>query len=64
MKTIHFPDRNWRPDDHTLIHTGAYRVGEDISEELAARAVREGVAVAVADEAKAEPPKRKAKAPA
>lgn len=33
----------WRPDGR-LIHTGVYRIPEDMPEELALRAISEGVA--------------------
>jgi hypothetical protein len=46
MRTIRFAD-NWRPDERTLIHSGDYRVPSDLSEELAQRAVEDGVAEVV-----------------
>lgn len=55
MKIIRLAERNWRPDDATLVSTGDYRVGLDISEELAARAVAEGVAVEVVTDAPVAP---------
>jgi len=47
MKVIRFADKNWRPNEATLISTGDYRIPEDMSLELAERAVREGAAVVV-----------------
>jgi hypothetical protein len=44
----------WRPDLRTLYHFGDYRVPLDMSEELAARALAEGVAELVR-EAKPDP---------
>jgi hypothetical protein len=38
---IHTP---WHYKPHDLMHTGTYRVPENISEELAERAVKEGFA--------------------
>ena len=35
---------NWRPDDCTLLGSGDYRVPLDMSDELAKRAIAEGVA--------------------
>lgn len=50
MKMISISEPNtWRPDGKTLLHFGTYRVPEDMSDELAARAVAEGVAVEVAE---------------
>ncbi len=65
MKTIRFAERNWRPDAATLISAGDYRIPEDMPEELAQRALSEGVAELLSDEAAPQPtPKaRKAKAP-
>jgi hypothetical protein len=48
---------NWRLPDGRLFHPGDYRVPQDMSEELARRAVAEGVGVLT------EPPKRKTAAP-
>lgn len=47
MTTIRFAEKNWRPDESTLVHTGDYRVPQDMSEDLAQRALEEGAAVAV-----------------
>lgn len=47
-KILRMPS-NWRPDEFTLYHPGDYRVPEDWSEDLAARAVDAGVAVVVDD---------------
>jgi hypothetical protein len=47
MKVIRFADKNWRPNEATLISTGDYRIPEDMSLELAERAVRDGAAVVV-----------------
>ncbi len=48
---IRFAEKNWRPDDKTLINTGFYWIPRDMSEELARRALAEGVAVLVEDDA-------------
>ena len=45
MKIIRIPAPNtWRPDARMLFHFGDYRVPQDMSEELAERAIAEGVA--------------------
>lgn len=50
MKIIRIPEpTTWRPDARTLLHFGTYRVPEDISADMAAQAVSEGVAVVVED---------------
>lgn len=56
MKTIRLSERNWRPDDATLVHTGDYRVPQDLPEALAERALAEGVAVLVEEAALAGAP--------
>jgi hypothetical protein len=44
MKTLRIPEpTTWRPDRSTLYHFGDYRIPLDMSEELALRAVAEGV---------------------
>lgn len=62
MKIIRFAEKNWRPDAATLISTGDYRIPEDMSLELAERAVAEGAAVVVeaapAEMPAAQPSKR------
>lgn len=55
MKTIRLSERNWRPDDATLVHTGDYRVPQDMSEALAERALADGVAVLVEEAAPPAP---------
>lgn len=47
MMVIRFQPNNWRPDSRTLISTGDYRIPLDMSEELANRALSEGVAIVV-----------------
>lgn len=48
MKIIRIPaPGTWRPDSRSLYHFGDYRIPLDMSEELAARALAEGVAVTV-----------------
>jgi hypothetical protein len=56
---ICFPEKNWRPDEKTLINTGYYWIPRDMSEELAKRALAEGVAVLIED----DQPKKKGPAP-
>lgn len=51
MKRIQIPEGTWRPDAQQLFHFGVYRVPEDMPEELAQRAVDEGVAVVVEEPA-------------
>lgn len=56
MKTLHIPEpTSWRPDAQTLLHFGDYRIPLDISEELAARAVAEGVG-SIRENKLADPP--------
>jgi DNA polymerase IIIc chi subunit len=50
MKRIRFAEKNWRPDDRTLISTGDYRIPEDMAPELAERAIAEGAAVVVVED--------------
>ena len=48
MKIIRIPEPGtWRADANTLFHFGDYRVPLDMSEQLAQRAIDEGVAVLV-----------------
>ena len=55
MKLICIPEPNsWRPEPGVLYHFGLYRVPEDMSDELAQRAVAEGAAQEV--ETKPAPP--------
>ena len=44
MKIIRIPAGTWRPDSRSLYHFGDYRIPLDMSEELAARALADGVA--------------------
>jgi len=54
VKAIRIPEPTaWRPDAKTLLHFGTYQVPDDISAELAERAVAEGAAVAVEDDSAA-----------
>lgn len=53
IRRVLFAEKNWRPDAVTLIHTGYYLMPEELSPELAERAVREGFAEVV-DEVKVE----------
>lgn len=48
---IRIPEQpgTWRPDGARLFHFGEYRVPEDMSEELAKRALEEGAASVVGD---------------
>lgn len=46
MKQIRIPEGTWRTDGR-LFHFGTYRIPDDMSEELAQRAVSDGVAVVV-----------------
>lgn len=63
MKVIRFAEKNWRPDDRTLISTGDYRIPEDMTPELARRAVEEGAAVVVVSAEPAPAPSAAAKKP-
>lgn len=64
MKVIRFAERNWRPDEGSLVSTGDYRVPEDMPEELAQRALEDGVAVLVVGGEEKPPAKtKKAKEP-
>ena len=45
----------WRPNAATLLHFGEYRVPEDISVELAERALAEGAAALVKDDVPEQP---------
>ncbi len=58
---ICFEDKNWRPDDKTLINTGFYLIPRDMSEELARRALAEGVAVLVEGDTPKDEQKRRKK---
>lgn len=56
MKAVRISEpATWRPDSKTLLHFGTYRVPEDMSEELAARAVADGVAQWVQTERETKP---------
>lgn len=44
MKYVIRFETNWRPDERTLLGSGDYRVPLDMSDELAQRAIAEGVA--------------------
>lgn len=57
---IRFAENNWRPDAATLVSTGDYRIPEDMTQELADRAIAEGAAVLIVEE-QAPPPKAGAK---
>lgn len=60
MKTLHIPEpTSWRPDARTLLHFGDYRIPADISEELAARAVAEGVGTVTENKLAAPAPETK-----
>ncbi len=58
---ICFEDKNWRPDDKTLINTGLYWIPRDMSVELARRALADGVAVLVEGDTPKDEPKRRKK---
>lgn len=60
MKILRIAQGTWRPDANTLLHFGDYRVPLDMSEELAGRAVAEGVGSLI--EAKVADPMPEAKA--
>lgn len=49
MKTLRIASGTWRPDARTLFHFGDYRIPLDMSEDMAARAVAEGVGEIVAE---------------
>lgn len=62
MRRILFAEKNWRPDAHSLFHTGYYLVPEEMPAELAARAVAEGAAEVVEEEKPSSLPKKPKKA--
>jgi len=62
-------ENNFRPDERTLIHTGDYRVPEDMSEAMAQLAISAGAVVIkgakeTSDPASSGEPMRKRKGPA
>lgn len=60
MKTLRIREPlAWRPDARSLYHFGDYRIPADMSEELAAQAVADGVGELVEDKRAAPPPETK-----
>ncbi len=60
MKILRIPDGTWRPDARTLFHFGDYRIPLDMSEEMADRAVADGVGTIVENKLADPPPETKA----
>lgn len=60
MKTLRIPEGTWRPDDASLYHFGDYRIPQDMSEDMAKRAVAEGVGSIVEDKRADPAPETKA----
>ena len=49
--------KSWRPTSGSLIHAGVYRVPSDLQQDMAEKAVADGVGAMLPD----DPPKQKAK---
>lgn len=56
--------QSWRPWKAGLIHSGIYRIPQDMSAEMAAKAVSEGVGEMMPDEPPRKQGRRYGKAPA